>query len=207
MQIRRGDLLQEPDIINMVGFLTLPEVPHAVPDADCFSPQWRGAQLLETNITMQRSTTMTESMNPNMPERLARRDNNLAVVERFYLAAATHDTSKVVPVLTEDFVGTTTEGLPNGLGGVYHGNENAVARIWGRIWSLFDMNGEVYEFLPVDDDRVIVLGRYVGHTQDGSSPVFAAFAHIFTVRGDRVAALRQITDSAQWQQFGTRAVR
>lgn len=37
--------------------------------------------------------------------------HNVAVVQRFYGAAATHDTSKVVSVLTEDFVGTTTEGL------------------------------------------------------------------------------------------------
>lgn len=147
---------------------------------------------------------MTESMNPNTPERLARRNHNIAVVTRFYGAAATHDQSKVVAVLTEDFVGQTTQGLPNDLGGVYHGNVSAVAMIWGRIWDLFDMNGEAADILPVDD-RVVVLGRYVGHTQDGSSPVYAAFAHIFTVRGDQVAALQQITDSAQWRQFGTRA--
>ena len=88
--------------------------------------------------------------------------------------------------------------------GVYHGNENAVAKIWGRIWSLFDMNGEAAEFLPVGDDRVVVLGRYVGQARDGGSAVYAAFAHVFTVRGDRVAALQQITDSAQWRQFRTR---
>jgi ketosteroid isomerase-like protein len=140
---------------------------------------------------------MTEIMNPNSK-------HNVAVVQRFYGAAATHDTSKVVPVLTEDFIGTTTEGLPNGLGGVYHGNENAVAKIWGRIWSLFDMNGEATEILPVGDDRVVVLGRYVGQARDGGSAVYATFAHIFTVRGDRVAALQQITDSAQWRQFRTR---
>jgi ketosteroid isomerase-like protein len=136
-------------------------------------------------------------MNPNS-------EHNVAVVQRFYGAAATHDTSNVVPVLTEDFVGTTTEGLPNDLGGIYQGNENAVAKIWGRIWTMFDMSGEAAEFLPVGDDRVVVLGRYVGQKRDGGSVVYAAFAHIFTVRGDRVAALQQITDSAQWRQFRTR---
>lgn len=140
---------------------------------------------------------MIEIMNPNS-------EHNVAVVQRFYGAAATHDTSKVVPVLTADFVGTTTEGLPNGLGGVYHGNENAVAKIWGRIWSLFDMTGEATEILPVGDDRVVVLGRYVAQAQEGGSAVYASFAHIFTVRGDRVAALQQITDSAQWRQFRMR---
>jgi 2-(1,2-epoxy-1,2-dihydrophenyl)acetyl-CoA isomerase len=147
---------------------------------------------------------MSEIMNVSTPERSAVREYNLAVVQRFYGAAATHDTSKVLPALTEDFVGTATEGLPHGLGGVYHGNEKAVAEIWGRIWSLFDMTGEVAEFIPVDDDRVLVLGRYVGEAREGGTPVYAAFAHIFTVRGDRVAALQQVTDSAQWHQFRTR---
>ncbi|MBC8732289.1 nuclear transport factor 2 family protein [Paraburkholderia sp. UCT2] len=147
---------------------------------------------------------MSEITNPNTPERLARREHNLAVVQRFYGAAATHDTSNVLPVLTDDFIGTATEGLPHGLGGVYHGNEKAVTEIWGRIWTLFNMTGEVTEFIPFDDDRVLVLGRYVGEAREGAAPVYAAFAHIFTVRGARVAALQQVTDSAQWHQFRTR---
>ena len=61
------------------------------------------------------------------------------------------------------------------------------------------MHVDPVEYLPVDDERVVVLGRYRGTARDGGSAVDAAFAHIITTRGDRVAALRQITDTARWQ--------
>jgi 2-(1,2-epoxy-1,2-dihydrophenyl)acetyl-CoA isomerase len=44
----------------------------------------------------------------------------------------------------------------------------------------------------------VVLGRYWGPARDGGSAVDAAFAHIITTRGDRVAGLQQITDTARW---------
>ena len=131
-------------------------------------------------------------------------EQNLAVIQRFYRALGTNDGSKVVPVLTDDFVGTVATGMPNGLGGVYHGNENAVAKIWLRIWSMWYVHGEPTDFLPVDDDRVVVLGRYVGEARNGNPAVYATFAHVFTVRGDRLASLEQITDTAQWLKFPTR---
>ena len=107
-------------------------------------------------------------------------------------------------MLTEDFVGTVSEGMRNGLGGVYYGNTDAVTNVWCRIWGLYYMHGEPTEFLSVDDDRVVVLGRYVGENPLGGPTVDATFAHIFTVRGDLVSALQQITDTAQWLQFWAR---
>jgi 2-(1,2-epoxy-1,2-dihydrophenyl)acetyl-CoA isomerase len=45
---------------------------------------------------------------------------------------------------------------------------------------------------------VVVLGRYWGSARDDGSAVDAAFAHIITTRGDRIAALQQITETARW---------
>lgn len=73
-----------------------------------------------------------------------------------------------------------------------------IADVWGRIASLYDMHVDPVEYLPVDDERVVVLGRYWGPARDGGSSVDAAFAHVITTRGDRVAALQQITDTARW---------
>jgi uncharacterized protein len=70
--------------------------------------------------------------------------------------------------------------------------------VWGRIASLYDIHVDATEYLPVDDHRVVVLGRYWGTSRDGGSTVDAAFAHVITTRGDRVAALQQITDTARW---------
>jgi uncharacterized protein len=45
---------------------------------------------------------------------------------------------------------------------------------------------------------VVVLGRYRGPARDDGSAVDAVFAHIITTRGDQIAALQQVTDTARW---------
>jgi 2-(1,2-epoxy-1,2-dihydrophenyl)acetyl-CoA isomerase len=101
-------------------------------------------------------------------------------------------------LLTEDFVGTVSTGMPHGVGGEHHGAADMITDVWTRIASVYDMHVDPHEYLPVDDERVVVLGRYWGPARDGSSAVDAAFAHIITTRGDRIAALQQITDTARW---------
>ncbi|WP_193561293.1 hypothetical protein [Mycolicibacterium hodleri] len=64
--------------------------------------------------------------------------------------------------------------------------------------ALYDMTVQPTEFLAVDETRVVVVGRYHGPARDGRTAVDAAFAHVITTRGDRVAELRQITDTARW---------
>ena len=54
------------------------------------------------------------------------------------------------------------------------------------------------DYLQVDHERVVLLGRYRGPARDGGSAVDAAFAHIITTRGDRIAMLQQITDTTRW---------
>jgi ketosteroid isomerase-like protein len=121
------------------------------------------------------------------------------VAQRLYDAFAQGDGQALFDLLTDDFVGTVSTGMPHGVGGDHRGRVEMVAGVWGRIASVYDMHVDPLEFLPVDDTRVVVLGRYWGPARDGSSSVDAAFAHIITTRGDRVAALQQITDTARWR--------
>jgi uncharacterized protein len=55
-----------------------------------------------------------------------------------------------------------------------------------------------YPVQPVDDSRVVVLGRYWARPATAARLSTRCFAHIITLRGDRVAALQQITDTASW---------
>jgi 2-(1,2-epoxy-1,2-dihydrophenyl)acetyl-CoA isomerase len=121
------------------------------------------------------------------------------VAQRLYDAFAQGDGQALFDLLTDDFVGTVSTGMPHGVGGDHRGRVEMVTGVWGRIASVYDMHVDPLEFLPVDDTRVVVLGRYWGPARDGSSSVDAAFAHIITTRGDRVAALQQITDTARWR--------
>jgi uncharacterized protein len=122
-----------------------------------------------------------------------------AVAKRLYAAFAGSDGRALFDVLTDDFVGTVSAGMPHGVGGTHAGPVDMIGGVWGRIASLYEMHVDPVEYLPVDDERVVVLGRYWGTARDGGSAVDAAFAHIITTRGDQVAALRQITDTARWQ--------
>ena len=140
---------------------------------------------------------MTHTTTTGSSTAAATPESTLAVVHRFYEALATNDGSNIAPLLTEDCVVICSEGMPYDLGGEYHGPW-AATNVWVRIWALHDMHAEPMEFLPVGDDRVVVLGFYRGKAKDGSAAVDARFAHVITVRGDRLAAFQQITDTARW---------
>jgi 2-(1,2-epoxy-1,2-dihydrophenyl)acetyl-CoA isomerase len=121
-----------------------------------------------------------------------------SVAQRLYDAMAHADGDALFSLLTTDFVGTVSDGMPCGVGGEHHGPADMIVGVWGRIASVYDMHVDPLEYLPVDDERVVVLGRYWGGARDGGSAVDAAFAHVITTRGERIAALRQITDTARW---------
>jgi len=121
-----------------------------------------------------------------------------AVAQRLYDAMAHADGKALFGLLTDDFVGTVSTGMPHGVGGQHRGAVDMVTGVWARITSVYDMHVDPIDYLQVDDERVVVLGRYWGPARDGDSAVDATFAHIITTRGDRIAALQQITDTARW---------
>jgi uncharacterized protein len=121
-----------------------------------------------------------------------------AVAQRLYEAMAHADGEALFGLLTEDFVGTVSTGMPHGVGGEHHDAAGMITEVWARIASVYDMHVDPHDYLQVDDERVVVVGRYWGPARDGGSAVDTAFSHIITTRGDRIAALRQIIDTARW---------
>jgi uncharacterized protein len=122
-----------------------------------------------------------------------------AVAQRFYDAIARSDAEGLFALLTDDFVGTVSAGMPHDVGGVHRGPQDMIAGVWGHIDALYDVNVDPVEYLVVDDEKVVVIGRYRGSARDGGTAVDAAFAHVITTRGERMAALHQITDTARWR--------
>lgn len=120
-----------------------------------------------------------------------------AVARRLYDAMAHTDVDTLLNLLTDDFEGTVSSGMPHGVGGAHHGPDDMLG-VWATIAAVYDMSVEPTEFLTVDDSHVVVVGRYHGPSRDGRTVVDAAFAHVITTRGDRIAELRQITDTARW---------
>jgi ketosteroid isomerase-like protein len=123
----------------------------------------------------------------------------VTVAQRFYDAIARSAADELFALLTDDFVGMVSAGMPHGVGGQHEGPDDMIAGVWGRIEALYDVTVNPVEFLSVDDDRVVVIGQYRGPSRDGATAVDAAFAHVITTRGERITALHQITDTAQWR--------
>jgi uncharacterized protein len=126
-------------------------------------------------------------------------DTTTEVAQRLYRALSESDGNALFHLLSDDFEGRVSDGMPHGTGGEHHGRVAMIADVWGRIDALYDVDVQPREYLALPDgDRVVVLGTYRGTARDEDAAVDAAFAHVITVRNGRITALQQITDTVRW---------
>jgi uncharacterized protein len=119
------------------------------------------------------------------------------IARRLYRALEDADVPALLALLHPRFSAEVTDGLPCGLGGRYDGPK-AMLGLWARVTTTFDVRPRPQEFLPMADERVVVVGRYVGRAVPTRAPVDAAFVHILRIEADQILALQQITDSQRW---------
>lgn len=141
---------------------------------------------------------MSEPPLPAATEADARRVQ-LAAARRLYAAFAAVDLPALLELLTDDFRGVVSQGMPAGLGGTYEGPETMLRECWGRVYGVFDTRPIPEEYLLVaGEDRMIVLGCYRGTARTSGRLHEAAFAHVLRFRGSQVTELVQITDTRRW---------
>lgn len=114
-----------------------------------------------------------------------------------YAAFEAGDIDALARLLSPDFKGRLSPGMPLGLGRDYDGLESMMTDAWGVI-------DQAFEIVPrpdtlVDGSEVLVArGDYVGTAKSTGKPLCAAFAHFWSFDGDRFTGVRQITDTAKW---------
>jgi 2-(1,2-epoxy-1,2-dihydrophenyl)acetyl-CoA isomerase len=123
---------------------------------------------------------------------------SIELVSRLYEALATGDTRTLGALLHPDFHGRLADGMPFGIGGEYEGAAAMRRDGWGAIGRRFTARAEPEHFLPLQDGRLLVTGRYTGRGRRGGGPLDAAFAHLITITDGRIGALEQYTDTARW---------
>lgn len=117
-----------------------------------------------------------------------------------YNALGTGDVATLEQLLSEDFQGRLTEGLPQGFGrSVYSGRDAMLNDGWGSIGAFFDMRPEVERMID-GGDTLVGMGSYVGTAKPTGKDVRAAFAHFWTYDGEHFTGVRQVTDSALWER-------
>jgi hypothetical protein len=77
---------------------------------------------------------------------------------------------------------------------------SAAASAWSRAAAVARASGgqSAAPNASAPDARVVVLGSYRGTARASGAPLDARFAHVLTLRDDRIVALEQITDTARW---------
>ncbi|WP_101675112.1 enoyl-CoA hydratase-related protein [Alloalcanivorax mobilis] len=124
----------------------------------------------------------------------------IEVAQALYAALAEGDRETLDRVLHPRFTAHMTEGMPADLGGEYTGAESTRRNFWGRLGRLFDARAQPETFHRLEAGGLLVRGEYQGLARASGRPLVAEFVHELQFSECRVAHLRQLTDSALWQQ-------
>ena len=117
-------------------------------------------------------------------------------VRRFYDALGHGDVAAVVSLLDAQIEWTEAERFPY-YGGTWHGPQAVIDNLplpLSNDWDGF--SAKAHEFIA-DGDRVVSLGTYSGTFKKSGRSFSAAFAHIWTVHGDKLARFNMHTDTAK----------
>jgi ketosteroid isomerase-like protein len=119
--------------------------------------------------------------------------------EQLYAALQSGDVEALHRLLSLDFRGELTAGLPHSLGRVYEGLDAMVGEGWSAVDEIFEMGPQV-DKLYDGGDVLIGRGWYVGTARSTGKPLRAAFAHFWSYDGERFTGVHQVTDSATWER-------
>ncbi|HET8920529.1 MAG TPA: nuclear transport factor 2 family protein [Xanthobacteraceae bacterium] len=120
----------------------------------------------------------------------------VTIVRRFYDAVGRGDVPAVLSLLDAQVEWTEAERFPY-FSGTWHGPQAVLDNLLkplARDWNAFSV--KPHEFIA-EGDRVVSLGHYSGTSKKTGRSFSAAFAHVWTVRGDRLAKFNMHTDTAK----------
>ncbi|MBW3537763.1 MAG: nuclear transport factor 2 family protein [Actinobacteria bacterium] len=129
---------------------------------------------------------------------MADRDN-LALVKRFYDAIARLDPGGLLDVLEPDLVAHVSDGLAD-YGGTHQGARAMLEKVWVPAHLTFRAMPTPDQFFENPPDGVAAIGFYRGRVDETGREFEAAFCHVFRCNENRIAELRQITDTARWME-------
>jgi hypothetical protein len=117
----------------------------------------------------------------------------VSVVRGVYDAFARGDIAGFFALLAPDIVWQEAAGHP--YGGVYVGHEAITRNVLARIGADWDDFSAPAERFIAEGDTVVTLGSYRGTCKATGKALVSPFAIVWTVRGGKVRALHQHTDT------------
>jgi uncharacterized protein len=123
---------------------------------------------------------------------------NLDLIRATYEGSSEENGRNLLAVLAPDAEWTEAEGFP--YAGTYVGPNAIVAGVFRRLATEWiDYRAEVHTYLE-DSDRVAAFGTYSGTYRATDRSMRAAFAHLYEVKGGKIARMTQYVDTLMVQQ-------
>lgn len=119
-------------------------------------------------------------------------------VQDLYRSFAARDPDALRSLLSPTFVGHVSAGMPCGVGGRHDGPEAMLAEVWLPVFALYDVTPVPETTRVAGDGSVVVHGWYTGTCRSSGEEMRAEFVHLIELDGDKIAVLRQVTDTASW---------
>lgn len=120
----------------------------------------------------------------------------VTTVRRFYDALGRGDVSAVLSLLDAQVEWTEAERFPY-YGGTWNGPQAVLDNLLKPLASDWDrFSAKAHEFVA-EGDRVVSIGTYSGTFKKTGRSFSAAFAHVWTVRGDKLVRFDMHTDTAK----------
>ena len=120
--------------------------------------------------------------------------NPIDIVKRFYTALGCGDISSLLATLDDDLEWTEAERFP-----YYSGTWRSPQEVCDKLLVPLSRDWEGFAATPhdfiADGERVVSLGTYSGTFKTTGKSMTASFAHVWTVRGDRIARFIMYVDT------------
>ena len=121
--------------------------------------------------------------------------SEIDVVKRFYDAIGRGDAAGVLATLDDKVEWTEAERFPY-YTGTWHGPDAVFNNLLVRIAADWDNFGAAPHDFIAQGDRVVSLGTYTGTFKKTGRKVAAPYAHVWTVKGGKIAKFVMYTDTA-----------
>lgn len=117
------------------------------------------------------------------------------VVENGYQAVAAGDISTFLGLLDDKVEWTEAASFP--YAGTYHGPQAVLEGVFAKLGGEWDgFKVEASQFIA-EGDEVVGIGAYSGTYKATGKSFSARFAHVWTVKDDKIVRFEQITDTAE----------
>jgi uncharacterized protein len=126
--------------------------------------------------------------------------DNVAILQKGYEAFARGDVQTVLGLFDSKLEWNEAEHVTYWNGGAFHGPQEVVNGVFGRIPNDFDgFRIEIQRMLP-SGDSVLVEARYRATAKATGKPLNAQVAHVWDFRDGKVVRFQQYTDTWQFAQ-------